>query len=232
MDYDSIADLYVKNAHTMPGNELYERPATKALLPDLAGLDVLDAGCGDGYYSEYMTERGARVVGYDPSAKMIEHARLRMNGKACELHACQSRDLPQILKGRNFDLILSALVLHYVEDLTSEFSHFRKAIRPEGRVVISMKHPLIHMGAVQRFGYRAHNKLRIRWDWVDGDVLHIQRPLGAITDSADAAGFYIDRLIEAQPLPEMKAVEPQKYEMAIRFPFFLHLVLRPRPLSD
>ena len=48
--------------------------------------------------------------------------------------------------------------------------------------------------------------------WVDDDALHIQRPPGEITDAVNATGFYIDLLIEAQPLPKMKTVEPAKYE--------------------
>ncbi len=38
-----------------------------------APLDVLDAGCGKGFFSERLAECGHRVVGFDPSATALAH---------------------------------------------------------------------------------------------------------------------------------------------------------------
>ena len=45
-NYDAIAERYAAGIDERPWNALYERPATLALLPTVAGKDVLDAGCG------------------------------------------------------------------------------------------------------------------------------------------------------------------------------------------
>jgi len=46
-------------------------------LPDVSGAEVLDIGCGTGRISRYFSERGAKVLGIDFSAKSIEIARLQ-----------------------------------------------------------------------------------------------------------------------------------------------------------
>src|ERR1700716_2886397 len=45
-------------------------PALLRLLGEVRGRRVLDAGCGDGYFSRMLAERGARVVGVEPTATM------------------------------------------------------------------------------------------------------------------------------------------------------------------
>jgi hypothetical protein len=50
--YEELAKPSAAPVDTKPHNAYYERPATLSLLPDVAGLNVLDAGCGPGAYSE------------------------------------------------------------------------------------------------------------------------------------------------------------------------------------
>src|SRR6185295_5513289 len=52
------------------------RPQVIGMCEPLAGKRVLDLGCGEGYCSRQLRERGAReVLGLDLSARMIELAR-------------------------------------------------------------------------------------------------------------------------------------------------------------
>ena len=64
--FEQLAEAYARLVDTKPHNAYYERPATLSLLPDVAGLRVLDAGCGPG-------KRGNRLelersVGVRPTA--------------------------------------------------------------------------------------------------------------------------------------------------------------------
>ena len=43
-----------------------------ALLPDVSGKRVLDAGCGPGHYAEELVNRGASVVACDVTPAMVE----------------------------------------------------------------------------------------------------------------------------------------------------------------
>ena len=44
-------------------------------LGDVAGLDVVELGCGTAYFSAWLARRGARVVGVDPTPAQLETAR-------------------------------------------------------------------------------------------------------------------------------------------------------------
>ena len=44
------------------------------VVPDVAGKDVIELGCGTAYWSAWLARRGARVVGIDNSTKQLETA--------------------------------------------------------------------------------------------------------------------------------------------------------------
>lgn len=227
-DYNAIAEKFSAKVDGMPGNRLYERPATISLLPPLRDIDVLDAGCGSGFYTDLAHKAGARVVAFDPSQGMIEQARIRLGDADCELHCCESSELQTVLGGRKFDLILSNLVMHYVRDLAPEFRYLAAVLNPDGKIIVSMKHPLIHIAQIRQFGYRWIGEVSQNWQWAGGPVTHVQRPLGAITAAIHDAGLSIDQLVEAEPLPEMEKVDPTGFRLAKRIPFFIHFVLTHR----
>ena len=53
-----------------------EWPALRALMPDLRGLEVVDLGCGFGWFCRWARERGAaHVLGLDLSERMLARAR-------------------------------------------------------------------------------------------------------------------------------------------------------------
>src|SRR5262249_43131667 len=114
----------------------YERPATLGLLPEVNGIDVLDAGCGHGWYAEWLLRHGARVVAVDRSAAMIALAQERLAGRGRVIQGDTS-DLRGILADATFDLVLSSLVLHYQANLSTVFAEWARLLRPAGVAVIS-----------------------------------------------------------------------------------------------
>jgi 2-polyprenyl-3-methyl-5-hydroxy-6-metoxy-1,4-benzoquinol methylase len=55
---------------------------------DVSGLSVLDAGCGTGYLSRKLRERGARVTGVDFAERMVETARADHPGIDFRVDSC------------------------------------------------------------------------------------------------------------------------------------------------
>jgi ubiquinone/menaquinone biosynthesis C-methylase UbiE len=78
--YDSI-DIDVYTAHVerpTSWNNLYERPQMLSLLPALQGKNVLDIGCGTGFYTEHALNAVANVTAIDISQKMLDVLALRI----------------------------------------------------------------------------------------------------------------------------------------------------------
>src|SRR3954453_4777954 len=81
-DYDSFAAAYSASNENNLFNAYYARPEMIRLAGDVAGLEVLDAGCGSGPLTEALRAQGAVVSGFDLSPAMVELARQRLGGDA------------------------------------------------------------------------------------------------------------------------------------------------------
>jgi len=106
------------------------------LSPGVEGI-YLDIGCGTGNYTGALQEKGARLVGVDPSAKMLETARARnrhvrwMTGKA--------EDIP--LADTSMEGAIASLTIHHWADLHTGFRELSRVLKPGGRVVIFTSTP-------------------------------------------------------------------------------------------
>ena len=81
-DYDTYASAYDAGIENNVYNALHERPATLALVGDVGGRKVLDAGCGSGALSRALAAAGAAVTGVDLSTGLLAIARTRL-GPTC-----------------------------------------------------------------------------------------------------------------------------------------------------
>jgi SAM-dependent methyltransferase len=223
-DYDSIARRYAAKIDERPWNALYERPAMLALLPDVTGKDVLDAGCGHGWYTDWLTCRGARVVAVDRSRDMITLARERLGGRARVIHGDVS-DLRGSLASDSFDIILSSLVLHYLSDLAKTFLEWARLLRPRGTLLFSTHHP-VHENRIPDPGYLCAELIEEEWGWLGEKMRYYQRPLRDLTEPLSAAKFLIERMSEPTPSEALKRRDPQGYERLSRAPAFIFVRAR------
>src|SRR5689334_22112425 len=124
-------------------SENIERPVIESLLGELSGASALDLGCGSGTYATRLAARGARVVGVDLSATMLALARDRAQARQVALEmlvADINKPLP--FSSAQFDLVFTATALHYVEDLRSVLREMARVMRPQGRLLASVLHPM------------------------------------------------------------------------------------------
>src|SRR6185369_14410423 len=77
--YDAIADWYDEwlggSAAAVEHDPYF--PAAKAMLGDVVGQRICDLACGQGRVARHLAAHGARVVGVDISARLLEIARRR-----------------------------------------------------------------------------------------------------------------------------------------------------------
>src|SRR2546423_15052255 len=110
------------------------------LLGDVAGREVLDAACGEGFLSRILTARGARVTGLDLSPRLIQLAREKDPHDAIDYRVADlSRPLPE-LEGR-FELIGSHLALNDIADHRGFAATLASLARPGGRAALAFNNP-------------------------------------------------------------------------------------------
>ena len=95
-------------------------------------LRWLDLGCGTGALTDLIQKHcaPAAVTGVDPAAAQIEYAKARF--PTAEFRVGDSMALP--FDGSQFDVVASALVLHFIPDRQKAFAEMRRVARPGGIV--------------------------------------------------------------------------------------------------
>jgi SAM-dependent methyltransferase len=103
---------------------------------EVAGLEVLDLGCGDGDLTLHLAAGGARVTGLDLSPGMIEVARQRVERFQPDADARFVTGVAEqtAFADESFDLIVGKWVLHHL-DLLPAIEEIRRLLRPGGRGV-------------------------------------------------------------------------------------------------
>ncbi len=223
--YEELAESYAALAPTKPHNAFYERPATLSLLGEIGGRRVLDAGCGPGIYAEALVDRGAEVVGFDASERMVALAGERLCGRARFFRA-NLEDPFDRLKDASFDLAVSALAMDYVRDWRPPLSEFRRVLEPGGRLVFSVEHPA---STFVRHVYRGDGNyfetepVGMEWTGFPGRVWmpSYRRPLGAMVGAILASGFDLVGLVEPKPDERFRKADPENHAKLSRMPGFL-----------
>ncbi|WP_225047260.1 class I SAM-dependent methyltransferase [Lacticaseibacillus kribbianus] len=118
-----------------------EWPDFQPLLPALTGKRVLDLGCGYGWHCRYAVEHGAAsVLGIDNSQRMLDEAARRTNDSRIRYARgdLATFDRP----AASFDVVISSLAFHYVQDLTGLFARIGTMLAPGGTLLFTIEHPL------------------------------------------------------------------------------------------
>jgi len=137
MDYDGteIARVYDKARTLAPETlrfwlDLVARDAAPA-----SGSLIIDLGCGTGRFSEPLAEHfDARVMGVDPSSKMLEQARGKLRGDRVVFECASASALP-VADGAA-DLVFMSMVLHHLDDAAAVARECRRVLRKGGHVAL------------------------------------------------------------------------------------------------
>jgi SAM-dependent methyltransferase len=131
-----------------PADTPYPLEYAYHLLGDVAGLRVVDFGCGSGANTALLTGRGAHVWGFDISQDLLTLAerRLALSGRGGEatFMAASAHDLP--FPDNSIDVVFGMAILHHLDlDLVSR--EVRRVLKPGGRAIF--KEPVRNSAAVR-----------------------------------------------------------------------------------
>ncbi len=103
----------------------------------LAGLEILDIGCGGGLLAEPLTRLGARVTGIDAAAQIIEIAGLHAaeSGLEIDYRATTAEALAE--GGAAFDAVLNMEVVEHVADVEAFMTASAALIKPGGVTIVA-----------------------------------------------------------------------------------------------
>ena len=226
--YDEMGEAFLQLAAVSAANALYDRPAVLSALGQVDGLDVLDAGCGPGLYAEELLRRGGRVTGIDASEVQLAVARKRVDPRARFVRAVLGESLP--FASESFDVVVCALVIHYVAKPEDAFREFFRVLRPGGRVVLSTQHPTVDWMRKGGSYFDARQEQDV-WQTPAGpqQVEFWRISLNDLCGAATGSGFLIRRLVEPLPDPAMREQWPEDWEQLTTRPGFLILDLLKPP---
>ena len=138
--YTSWSDTYDE-----PGNPIValEEPVVRSLVDSVAPGRALDAACGTGRHARHLVELGHQVLGFDLTPEMLSRAAADIPGAT--FFEADLRDIP--VPDDHYDLVLCGLALAHLADVGPGVAELARVLRPGGRLVISVLHPLqAHLG--------------------------------------------------------------------------------------
>ncbi|WP_139974924.1 class I SAM-dependent methyltransferase [Ochrobactrum sp. CGA5] len=218
-DRDDFFTAYSQLPRSVHGLEgAPEWPFVRSVLPALTGGDIADLGCGFGWFCRFAREQGAAsVVGYDLSENMLERARRDQQDNAVHYIKADMEELE--LPEACFDLVYSSLAFHYIRDFPRLLKTIHAALRPGGRLVFTIEHPIFMAPFAP--GWIEDSSGRKRWpvdhyaeegerrtDWLAEGVIKYHRRLSTTVNALIETGFAINRLEEWRPSPEQIVAWP------------------------
>lgn len=220
--YENLSDYYFNYVDNKPYNAFYERPATLSLLSDIRGKKILDAGCAAGFYTEQLIKRGGLVTALDFSPSMLKMTKLRV-GDGAKLFLADLNKPLNMFQDESFDIILSSLTLHYIENWDIPLSEFNRILKKGGQLIFSVHHPFMDFTVFNKENYFKRDLIEDTWKTNKGNinVTFYRRSLNEITESLYKAGFLIERIIEPFPTEDFKKRDFETYLKLTKKPQFL-----------
>ena len=202
------------------------------MVPELKGKRVLDFACGFGEHCKQFIEHGAeKVVGIDISEKMLEVAMAENCDPGIQYINMPMEDIVQLQE--LFDVVISSLALHYVEDFKGVIRSVYNLLDENGIFIFSQENPLCtcHSGGNRWTRDKNGDKLYVNLAnygvegeresvWFVDNVKKYHRTFSTIINTLIETGFSIEKVIEPLPTDELLEKYPD-YKDLFHKPDFL-----------
>lgn len=175
------------------------RPDTDDLLQPSAGDRILEIACGNGNYAQYLAKKGATVVAFDYSSKMIELAKKRRSDvlDQVDFRVCDASNIEEIrtLRGElPYNKAVSNMGIMDITDIQPMFQGVSELLEEGGIFVCSTHHPCFTYPEEDYFsesvymGEALPNQPKLQ--------CYYQRPIQSVLNLAFSNGFVLDGFYE------------------------------------
>jgi ubiquinone/menaquinone biosynthesis C-methylase UbiE len=214
-------------------------PAMFNVLGNITGRTILDIGCGEGYNTRILAQKGSTPTGVDFSGKMIAYALQKEHETPLGIHYCSADSCALPFKGNSFDIVTCFMALQDIEFYEETVQEVSRILKNTGRFVLVIPHPCFEKKVVEgtliggweydafknRLYYKVDHyfdtgKYVITWN-MDRLNYHFEttgfhRTLTDYCNALHNAKFLISRILE--PKPTEKGVKKYGMEDNLRIP--------------
>jgi SAM-dependent methyltransferase len=173
------------------------------VLPEVDGRDVVELGCGTGYWSAWLARRGARVVGLDNSSRQLATARMLQRDHALTFPLVQADAERAPFRDASFDVAISEYGAAIWCDPYRWIPEAARLLRPGGELVFLRFSVLFSLCAPDSDEPAGDRLLRgyfdlHRLEWSDSDAVEFSLGTGRLIRLFRATGFEIVDCVELQ----------------------------------
>jgi SAM-dependent methyltransferase len=235
-DDKKVFETYTKHRlQSNTPNETIEQPILWDLIGNPRDLAVLDLGCGAAESSKKFKNLGARrYLGIEGSEKMFQLAKENMETDFSEVQHSwlENLDPPH----ETFDLVISSLVFHYIDNLEVLFNKIHRTLKPGGQLIFSVEHPVLTSCNKSL----ENSPLRQAWivdnyfergarnvQWMGDTVIKYHRTIEDFLNILENSKFNLKKLRESDP-PRKCFDDEELWQRRRRIPLFL-IIKAQRP---
>lgn len=237
-EWVAMSCAWIKEAREGPNptrEALLDAPMLEA-CGDVAGLRVVDCGCGEGRFCRKLLERGAAyALGLDLCEPMIAAAR-ELQSNRDEYRIADVHDLSS-LPDASFDIAVSYLNQCDLPDFKANNSEVFRILKPGGRFVVANLHPMRSaVGGWERddSGAKRHvildnyfDESERQWRMMGHPFTNFHRSLATYINGFLVAGFQLGRIVEPSIDPALLKDHPG-LDDELRVPnFIIYLLYKP-----
>lgn len=197
-------------------------PALFALLGDVAGKHILDAGCGQGYLCRLLAGRGAIVAGVEPAGPWYSYAVEREQQQPLGITYLQADvSLLQDMQDR-FDCVVANMVFMDIPDYKAAMHNCVAALKSGGSFIFSLLHPCFEEPASEwaKKGYVEVREYLQEYTTPQSYAYLFHRPLSAYINFLIEEGCLLRKMLEPR-LSEELAHQDALAERSLHVPQFV-----------
>lgn len=183
---------------------VWRRPESELrVLGEVAGLDILELGCGAAQWSIGLSRRGANMTGLDLSAAQLDHARTRMTAAGVSFPlVCASAEATPFADA-SFDIVFCDWGAMTFADPHRTVPEAARVLRPGGLLAFSNGTPIVDITWPADAAHPSEQLLVDYWSLhrivEDEGLTSFQLPYGEWIRLFVSSGLAVETLLELQP---------------------------------